>query len=258
MEKDTPNTSMQTVRQENCKIRHLNNSESLRKELIGISYLLGVKEAPNEMVMTQMVNILKDEFDYFTVQDITNAVKKALSGKLNIDFQPYNNFSIPYICKILTAYREYLRNENKLLPKVQESSEMTPKQERDTTTSWLNNHVYPRIEKFFKTGEYDLPDYGNTLYNYLDKKFINFTSERKKEIKEQARQELLKEFRIEKTAKPRERNRIGTVITDIIMSGKETEGLVRTRAKKLALNIFLAECKETDRNLIAEIKEYEK
>jgi len=134
---------------------------------------------------------------------------------------------------------------------------MTPKQERDTIISWLNNHVFPRIEKFFKTGEYDLPDYGNTLYNYLDKKFINFTKERKLKIKEQARLELLKEFRIEKTAKPSERNRIGIVITDILMGGKETEGLVRTRAKKLALNTFLAECKEMDRDLIKEIKEHE-
>ena len=36
------------------------------------------------------------------------------------------------------------------------------------------------------------------------------------------------------------------------------DGLVRTRAKKVALKIFLSKCKEIDRDIINEIIEYEK
>ena len=239
------------------KIRELSNFDSLKNTLKSICILLGVKEIPDENIMNEMVNILKDEFDYFTISDITDAVKKALSGKLNIDFQPYNNFSIPYICKILTAYREYLNNEGKLLPKQVESLEMGTQQKKEIHAKWLYQCVFPYIEKFNK-GEIDeVPDYANTLYNYLDKKVINFTNERKLQIKEKAREELLKEFRADKIDKPGERNRIGIVITDILTDGKDTEGLVRTRAKKLALQMFLTDCKKMERDIIAEIKEYE-
>ena len=239
------------------KIRELTNFDGLKNTLKSICILLGVKEVPDENIMTQMVNIIKDEFEFFTVQDITDAVKKALSGKLNIDFQPYNNFSIPYICKILTAYREYLNNEGKLTPKLIESPVMDDKKKKESHSKWLDSCVFPYIEKFNKGEITEVPDFGNTLYNYLDKRFINFSKDRKDQIKEKARTELLSELRVEKMGKPGDRNMIGQSITDILMGGQDTEGLVRTRAKKLALNTFITECKEMDRNLINEIKEYE-
>ena len=68
-----------------------------------------------------------------------------------------------------------------------------------------------------------------------------------------AREELLSEFRIDKMANPQDRNEIGKDITDILMNGKETEGLVRTRAKKIAVRIFLTGCKGV-RDIITEKK----
>lgn len=244
------------------KIRHLDNFAELRANLIAISYLLGAK-APDEKVIVEMIGIIKDKFNFFTVQDITDAIKMGLAGKLTINgkilnLETYNNFSIPYVCKFFIAYREYLDNNNRLLPKLIESPEMTPKEEKQRTTSWLNNYVYPRIEKYFKTGEYDLPDYGNTLYNYLDKrKIINITLERKKEIKKQAREELLRELSIEKFSKPHERHRIGKVITDILEKERSIDGLIRTKAKKIVLKIFLENCKATNKDIISVIKEHE-
>ena len=134
---------------------------------------------------------------------------------------------------------------------------LSDQKKKETHTKWLNDLIFPEIEKLFKGEIEEIPDYGNTLYNYLDTKFINFSTDRKEEIKEMARVELLDEFRVDKMAKQHDRNRIGKVITDILMNGKETEGLVRTRAKKIALNTFLAECKEMDREIINEIKEHE-
>ena len=134
---------------------------------------------------------------------------------------------------------------------------MTPQKKKETHSKWLHQCIFPQIEKLNKGEIEEIPDHGNTLYNYLDKRFINYSKERKEEIKEMAREELLSEFRIDKMAKPHARNEIGKDITDILMNGKETEGLVRTRAKKIALRIFLNGCKGV-RDLISEIKEYEK
>ncbi len=244
------------------KIRHLDNYTGLRANLIAISYLLGVREAPNEKIIIEMIGIIKLEFNFFTVQDITDAVKKGLAGKLTIngkmlDLETYNNFSIPYVCKFLVAYREYLNNNSMLLPKVQESPVMTKEEKKQERDKWLKDTIFPLFEKYFKTGEYDFPDYGNALYNYLDKKFINFASEKKEKIKEMARLELLKEYRIEKIAKPNQRNEIGKIITDILTGDKKTDAEVKGRGRNIALKIFLAECKEMGRDLIAEIKEYE-
>lgn len=270
---NTQTSLIKTERQKSLvKIRHLDNFAELRANLIAISYLLGVKEAPPERVITEMIGIIKDKFDFFTVQDITDAIKEGLAGKLTLNgkilnLETYNNFSIPYVCKFFIAYREYLDNNNRLLPKLIESPEMTDKDKKLTHSKWLHSLIFPQIEKLNK-GEIDeVQDYGNTLYNYLDKKFINYTRERKDGIKEMAVEELLREKRMERAVKPEnrterglsisEKNEIGKEITDIIMGGKDSKGLVRTRSKCIALRIFLNECKEMDRDIISEIKEYE-
>lgn len=244
------------------KIRNLDNFAELRANLIAISYLLGVKEAPPERVITEMIGIIKDKFDFFTVQDITDAIKMGLAGKLTINgkilnLETYNNFSIPYVCKFFIAYREYLDNNNRLLPKLIESPEMTDKDKKLTHSKWLHSLIFPQIEKLNKGEIQEVQDYGNTLYNYLDKKFIKYPKDRKEEIKEMAVEELLSEKRLERTSKPENRNEIGKEITALLMGGEEIAGIVRMRSKCIALRIFLNDCKGV-RDIISEIKEYEK
>lgn len=130
--------------------------------------------------------------------------------------------------------------------------------EKESHSKWLYQCIFPNIEKFNKGELVQVPDYGNTLYNYLETKFINFSLERKKKIKEEAIEVLLSEMRVEKRTDQNNRMRIDKVIEYIKSGSKETEGLIRTRAKKIALNTFLSECKEMDRDIISEIKEYEK
>jgi len=228
------------------------------EQLMAYLYTLcGFEKMPSETQDMVLISFIRNNFSDITLDEIKLAFELGISGETGVNMKHYHNFNAIYFSDVINAYKAYQRGQKDIKLELTEPATMTPKQERDTTISWLNNHVFPRIEKFFKTGEYDLPDYGNTLYNYLEKKFINFTKERKLKIKEQARLELLKEYRIEKIAKPSQRNEIAKIITDILTGDKKTDAEVKVRGRNIALKIFLIKCKEADRDLITEIKEYE-
>ncbi len=238
------------------QIKYLRNLDSLETELITISYLLGIKDAPDNQIIKHMADIIKAEFGQLTTDQVSDAVKKALSGKLNVNFQTYNNFTIPYICKILVAYVQWDKEEKKLRPKQPDQApEKTPDEKKETTTRWLNNVIFPQLEMFFNTGEYNIEDYGNTLYNYLKKQFINFSSEKQQEIKEEARKELIEECKA--NLYKEEKANIKKEIADILSHGSYTDGLVRTRSRRIALKDYLFSCRNKGYDLISEIKKYE-
>ncbi len=245
------NTSIESEIIKNCSTNELNTV------LAYLYTLCGFEKMPNETQDMVLISFIRDHFNYLTIQDMKRAFELGISGETGVNMKHYHNFNAIYFSEVINAYRTYLKQQKQAFPKQIETPSMSEQQKKENHIKWINS-VCEKIEQFNKGEISEFPDYGNTLYNYLDKKVINFTNERKLQIKEKAREELLKEFRADKIDKPGERNRIGIVITDILTDGKDTEGLVKTRAKKLALQIFLTECKEMERGLVAEIKEHEK
>ena len=244
------NTSIGNVIIKDCPTNDLNTV------LTYIYTLCGFEKMPDEKQDMVLIGFIREHFSTLSIEDMKNAFELGVSGETGVNMKHYHNFNAIYFADVINAYKTYKRSRKDLTLKL-ESSEITKQDKKTIHSKWLYQLIFPQIEKFNKGEITEVPDHGNTLYNYLDKKFINITPERKEEIKELAREELLKEFRIEKMTKPSERNEIGKVITDILMGGKETEGLVRTRAKNIALNIFLENWKVTKTDIIQEIKDYE-
>ena len=240
------------------QIRSENTSTGdLRTVLAYVYTLCGFEKMPDKLQDTVLINFINKNFSDLTLEDIKLAFELGISGETGVNMKHYHNFNAIYFADVINAYKTYKRSRKDLTPKLIESPVMDDKKKKESHSKWLDSCVFPYIEKFNKGEITEVPDFGNTLYNYLDKRFINFSKDRKDQIKEKARTELLSELRVEKMGKPGDRNMIGQSITDILMGGQDTEGLVRTRAKKLALNTFMTECKEMDRNIIKEIKEYE-
>ena len=260
MENQLIQTSSGSTKTGNAIIKKVKDSSTgdLGTTLMYLYTLCGFEKMPDQTQDMVLISFIRNNFSEITLDEIKLAFELGISGETGVNMKHYHNFNAIYFSDVINAYKTYQRSRKSIAPKLIESPKMTDQKKKETHTKWLNDLIFPEIEKLFKGEIEEIPDYGNTLYNYLDTKFINFSTDRKKEIKEKARMELLDEFRVDKMAKPHDRNRIGKVITDILMNGEETEGLVRTRAKKIALNTFLSECKEMDRDLIAEIKEYEK
>ncbi len=245
------NTSIEKGIIKDCPTNELNTV------LAYLYTLCGFEKMPNETQDMVLIGFIREHFSNLTIQDMKNAFEMGISGETGVNMKHYHNFNAIYFADVINAYKTYKRSGKDLTPKLIESPEMSNKKKKESHSKWLDSCVFPYIEKLNKGEIEEVPDHGNTLYNYLDKRFINYTPERKEQIKEIARVELLAELRIEKVANPNDRNMIGKSITDILTNGQETEGLVRTRAKKIALRIFLNDCKGV-RDLIAEISEYEK
>lgn len=256
MENKVTKTSSVNISIESETIKHCDTNK-LEQLMAYLYTLCGFEKMPSETQDMVLINFIRNNFSDITLDEIKLAFELGVSGETGVNMKHYHNFNAIYFSDVINAYKTYQRSRKDLTPKLIEGTEMSDQKKKETHVKWLYDLIFPQLEKFFKGEIEEVLDHGNTLYNYLDKKFINFSKERKDKIKEKARMELLDEFRVDKMAKPSERNSIGKVITDILMGGKETEGLVRTRAKKIALNTFLAECKEMDREIINEIKQHE-
>jgi len=244
------NTSIESVIIKDCP------TSDLSTVLTYLYTLCGFEKMPDEKQDMVLIGFIREYFSDLSLNGIKEAFEKGVSGETDINMKHYHNFNSIYFSDVINAWKRYKINQKSLTPKLIENSEMTDQDKKYTHSKWLYDLIFPQIEKLNNGKIEELPDHGNTLYNYLDKKFINYSKKRKEQIKEMATEELLSEKRKERISKPGERNEIGKVITDILMSGKDTDGLVRTRSKHIALRMFLNECKGV-RDLIAEIKEYE-
>lgn len=231
-------------------------TNDLNTVLTYIYTLCGFEKMPDEKQDMVLIGFIREHFSTLSIEDMKNAFELGVSGETGVNMKHYHNFNAIYFSDVINAYKVYKRS-HKINTLQLESPKMTDQKKKETHSKWLHHLIFPQIEKYNKGEISEIPDYGNTFYNYLDNDFINFSRERKIKIAKKAREQLLMGFRLEKVAKPDERIHIGKVITDLIMSGEETEGLVKARAKKIALNEFLSDCKEMDRDLIAEIKQYE-
>jgi len=75
--------------------------------LIKTGHMMGIKEPPDDMQLNFIMQFLLDHYRDFSLDEITNAFLVAAAGKLDIDAEDYNSFDIPYIGKVLNAYRIY-------------------------------------------------------------------------------------------------------------------------------------------------------
>jgi len=247
------NTLIQMEHQKYLKIKEMTDFVNLKKQLVSLSYTLGVTLPPSAMLLEQFVNLLKNEFSDITEHDLSDAVSKAMGGKLNINIEPFNNFSIPYLSKILIAYQAWSKQQKILFPSQPEHKQIESGHRHELHQQWLNQKC-EQIKKFFDTGEYTLQDHGNPFYHHLDScGLITFTNERKKEFMAQARTELKKEYQSKGISQnPRE---VKKIIESIEKEGQDTEGIVKAEAKRIALKTFLTECREMDYDIISEINQ---
>ena len=89
----------------------------LQKELVRIAVILGIKNPPEPEEIQIMAQFIIAEFKDFAIEEVRMAVQKAVARKLDIDPEHYQSFSIPYIGKVLDAYRPYRHQQNLLAKK---------------------------------------------------------------------------------------------------------------------------------------------
>jgi hypothetical protein len=101
---------------EHKKILH-SSVEEVKGALKYCMIVVGLREQnwPVDEEKAVLIDFILTEYEGHTVSEIMLAFKMAVAGKLNVDANCYENFSVLYFAKIMSAYREWARKTVPLL-----------------------------------------------------------------------------------------------------------------------------------------------
>ena len=108
-----------------------------------IFLLIGLRKsqfpAPEEDIFN--VAFIKKNFGHKTTTEVIEAFELAVTGKIDVDVKHYEQFTLPYFCKIMDAYRIY--NNERILatppPKFKEIAyQMTDEERLNEIEEWKN------------------------------------------------------------------------------------------------------------------------
>lgn len=108
-----------------------------------IFLLIGLRKsqfpAPEEDIFN--VAFIKKNFGHKTTTEVIEAFELAVTGKIDVDVKHYDQFTLPYFCKIMDAYRIY--NNERILatppPKLKEIAyQITDEERLNEIEEWKN------------------------------------------------------------------------------------------------------------------------
>jgi hypothetical protein len=81
------------------------DKQKLAKQLVNLSYFVGIKESPSIETLKLLVMFLCKSFPTFSAEELENAFMKACAGEFG-DLDHYQNFSPIYVGKLIKAYEQ--------------------------------------------------------------------------------------------------------------------------------------------------------
>jgi len=99
--------------------------------------LVGIRSAnmPNQMEFDVLKNFIQNNYGGHTVAEIRLAFEMAITGKLGVESNCFENFSCQYVSGIMNAYRKWASQEIKQLPKKEDLPQLPPAPV-DWTSHW--------------------------------------------------------------------------------------------------------------------------
>lgn len=142
------------------KIANLNSTEPILQALRYVMVLVGLRgnNLPGEHETTILVNYIVQYYGGHTPEEIRLAFEKAISGELDLDdVTCYENFSVLYFSKIMSAYRLWATEQYQHVSIPGREEVPTPTQSIEDLHRGDVEYFYQRIRK----GKipYNLPDY---------------------------------------------------------------------------------------------------
>ena len=157
--------------------------------LINWAVLCGVKPLPDNKEMELFVIYISRHFNRFSLMEIDNAFNLATAGKLNINAEHYQSFSVIYISKILNAYKDYKGGYVLEYQKLLEEQSVKPLTDEDRFEKMIES-VLENFKGYAKKPYFN--EFGYVVYDFLAKlNVINFTNEMKAKILEDSKKLVL-------------------------------------------------------------------
>lgn len=113
----------------------------LKESLRQVFFMIGLRaeQIPADEEKGFLIQYIVENYGGHTADEVTLAFKMAIQGALKIDYKEvkcYGIFSPMYFTTIMDAYREWAREQIKLLPKPVEDRKLTPMEIVDINLIW--------------------------------------------------------------------------------------------------------------------------
>ena len=214
----------------------MENKNELADALLHIVTLCGYY-ALSETEIDVLVKYINKDDPTLSVLKLKDMFDLAIKEKLGIELK--GKLSVKEYLRVKYAWDKMFQVNQQ----IEKTNEPTDEQKEKMHKQWLEKCVFKQIDNFYKTGDYKITDYGNVLYNYLDRiGLLTFSEETKAKF-----------FKREKIAIPENSNEPQLIKTIINRSAK----IAKMNYKNYALEQFLRTCKEEKRDIVGEIKSYE-
>jgi hypothetical protein len=211
--------------------------QNLHKLIIKWAVLTGVKPLPTDDEIRMLVEYIAEHFYRFSLMEIDNAFSLATAGKLDIEADHYQSFSVIYISKIINAYKRYngkyiidYRNEIAAL----ERKAAEPNEEEKI--KMLVENILEGFDNFKEEPKYN--HFGYIAYDFLSKLgVIDIDKETKAIILEQARKMAVEDIREKKLNEKQKhlKNEFANQIEDILNDASGKQDKVIRICKNLGL-----------------------
>lgn len=199
--------------------------QNLHKLLVKWAVLTGVRPLPLDDEIRLFVEYIAEHFYRHSLAEIDNAFNFATAGKLSVDAEHYQSYSVIYISKIINAYIEY---KGKHIISYQQELEKSQVKEptEEERFMLLIESILESFETYKKEPYYN--DFGYVSYDFLKGiGVINFSNEVKGEILEKAREKAVENLtnRLNRDKPQEEINTIKNTINSIKLdkTGKDDE-----------------------------------
>lgn len=114
------------------------SEESLKGVLRYVMILVGLRAQnyPGDIEKQILLNFIAENYGGHTPAEIKLAFEMAITKKLDVEVNCYENFSVAYFVSIMEAYRVWAREQIKLLPAPIKMRELTEKEKLDINLIW--------------------------------------------------------------------------------------------------------------------------
>jgi hypothetical protein len=209
--------------------------ESLRYAMVKIG--LRSQNWPSDEEKGVLIQHIIKNYGGHTVEEIKLAFDMAITGRLDVEVNCYENFSCLYFSNIMSAYREWAKEEYKQFEAAQPISEIENKEDmsQEAMQDWFNVTA-----KKIKAGEMTVDFVPLSLYEWMDANGnISATPEEKYKYLERAanyRQSALMD-EVQRQDTPNNRWRLQNFLNSKEKGYFEGEeiGILRSLAKKILL-----------------------
>ena len=246
---------------EGVQMRNLTEDEPIKQAFRYIFTLIGLKaeNIPSDLQKAVLINYVRTELGSFTPDELCLAFRLAVSKRLDVEINHFQNFNAIYLSEVLEAYRRQrsaaLIEYNREMKKLQSESENEVSPERKLLLFWeyIDTVVLKLWDEYLQTNKIDFRHYRvASIFDIFENQFcfIALTKDEKIEIKKRAEQSAKNQ--LEQPVETLEKIREIRHIKQTIESGMNHIGfeqMIVTKCKEIAIRDFFSKLKSSGNDL---------